>query len=129
MKALTVNNPRGIVWHVYRTREIVRTEALERALAQSRMSEKEKRKRRATFGIQGSFPFPGWQFFGHYRWRMGKWNREHSWSTVIHAVSGDEHRAWISPARTRAQAQSDLDELAAQIKLGEEPRPFRSVAS
>ena len=78
--------------------KIVRTEALECVVAQSGMSAKDKRKRRARFGVSGSFPYPGWQFFETYRWRVGKWNREHSTSTVIHAVSKGEHRAWISPA-------------------------------
>jgi hypothetical protein len=129
VKTVTVKDPRGIVWHVYRTGELVRTEALERAVAQSGMSEKDKAKRRASYGVQGSFPFPGWEFFQGYRWRVGKWNREHSPSTVIHAVSKGEHRAWISPARTTRQARADVEEIAAQIKLGEEPRPLRSVAT
>jgi hypothetical protein len=127
VKTITVKDPRGVVWLLYRTGEIVSTEALDRAVTQSAMSEKDKKKRRARFGVSGSVPFPGWQFFENYRWRVGKWNREHSPSTVIHAVSKGEHRAWISPAWGHRQAQADLEELAAQIKLGEEPRPFRSA--
>jgi hypothetical protein len=129
VKTITVKDPCGIVWHVYRTGEIVHTADLERAVAQSSMSERDKKKRRAAYGVQGSFPFPGWEFFQNYRWRVGKWNREHSPSSVIHGVSKGEHRAWISPALTRRQAQGDVEEIAAQIKLGEEPRPLRSVAT
>ena len=58
MKTITVKDPRGIEWHVYHTGEIVHTDALERAVSQSSMSEKDKKNRRASTGYREAFRFP-----------------------------------------------------------------------
>jgi hypothetical protein len=83
------------------------------------MSDREKKKRRSKFGIS-EVPPPGW--LEHFRWRVG-WGRDHSFGWVMHAVTHGDHRAWLSPATSKDAALADLDELGAQIRLGEEPRP------
>ena len=120
VQPLTIKDPRGVVWKMALTREIVRTENLERAVERSGMTDHQKRKRRRGLGIK-ELPFaPG--LFEGYRWRVG-WGRDHSFAWIVHAVSQGEHRAWLSPALSRKAALADLDQIAAQIQLGEEPAP------
>jgi hypothetical protein len=114
-----INDPRGVVWHLGITNEIVQTTSLLRAIERSDMTEREKRKRLKRLGVS-FYGFRG--LFESYNWRVG-WSREHSYAWVMHAVSTGEHKAWISPALSKEGAGADLDRLAAQIKLGEEPRP------
>jgi hypothetical protein len=117
VKPISVKDPRGVEWHLMLTHEVVTTQSLERAVERSGMSEKDKKKRRAHFGIPEQFGLP----FRNYRWRFG-WGRAHSGAWVMHAVTRGEHRAWLSPQGSRHAALADLDELAAQIRLGEEPQ-------
>jgi hypothetical protein len=63
-------------------------------------------------------PFQDGGFSRHFGWGAA-----HSGSFVMHAASHGDHRAWLSVARSKKDALSDLDQLAGQIKLGEEPDP------
>jgi hypothetical protein len=111
VKPITVTDPRGVAWNVYLGGAPVHTDALERAVERSNLSEEDKRKRRRRYGVRMPTILRG---------VSRKWP-EISSSFVMHAISKNEHRAWISPALTRRQARADLDELAAQIKVGQEP--------
>jgi hypothetical protein len=116
-KPYIVKDPRGVVWYLGLTHEIVKTASLERAIERSTMTEREKRKARKQMGVGNPLGSAL-----RLNLKVG-WGREHSYSWVMHATSNGDHRAWISPARHKTGALADLDGLAAQIKLGEEPRP------
>lgn len=112
MKPLAVRDPRGVTWYLRLSSEIVAIDRLDRALDRSGMTDREKRRRRRSYGVKVPRALI-----------MDEWARSHARTFVMHAESDGERRAWISPAGSRRAARADLLELAAQIRLGEEPAP------
>jgi hypothetical protein len=52
MKPLVVEDPRGVTWYLTLSTEIVGIDHLERAIARSGMTEREKDKRRSAIGVR-----------------------------------------------------------------------------
>jgi hypothetical protein len=108
--------------------EIVDTAALKRAIARLGHPPRKPRfweRGRDRFGMKSTGGF-GIGFLINAVRPATQWEREHSSAWVIVATSVEAprtERAWISPAAREADAIHDLDDLAAQIKLGEEPDP------
>ena len=111
VKPLVIHDPRGVGWYLTFSKEIVGVEHLERAIAGSLMTDREKQRRRRAFGVTVG------------RFGKGAWGRAHAYAFVMHAETPGERRAWISAARSRKEVRADLRQLASKIERGDEPAP------
>jgi hypothetical protein len=120
-----VQDPAGVEWSIRLEWEVVRTEHLRRAIAESGRTIRPPRfweRGRKDFRMKPS-PVGGVDELIAMR-PTSQWEQEHSdaWLVVAKTTrSPSQARAWMSPAARRADARDDLNEIARMIERGDDP--------